>query len=142
MKLQLTLLIATSFLAATSFNAVAAKTKCSLATLKGTYQWTSQTSQDASAGRDYFDGNGGVVSQSSSNSSTDITTTTNAYTVNEDCTGTQVGNGETYNNFISPDGNSIYWVETDGSTISSGIETRVSRANLLEPRVCSANSRC
>ena len=136
MQLQRKLLIATSFLVAISFNAVAdtskknEPTKCSLQTLKGTYLWTSQTSEAAYAGRDSFDGRGGVVTQLSSNSNSLVKSKTGSYTVNKDCTGTQTVEGETYNNFISPDGNSFSWVETDGSSIASGVETRISKALL------------
>ena len=128
-------LTALVILATTTFSATADNkepTTCSLATLKGTYTWTVQTSLSSSAGRDSFDGKGGVVTQSSSNSSPVITTTSSNYTVNEDCTGTQTGGDGTYNYFISPDGDSFSWVDTDGTSISSGIETRVSKALLVK----------
>jgi hypothetical protein len=143
MKLQHKLLIATSFLAAISFNAVADSesndkkpTKCSLATLKGTYIWSSQSPEGAYAGRDSFDGEGGVVTQligaKRSNGDSIVKSKSGSYTVNEDCTGTRSSDGETYNNFISPDGGSFSWVETDGSSVYSGIETRVSKALLVK----------
>jgi hypothetical protein len=139
MKLQHKLLIATSFLAAISFNAVADSessdkkpTKCSLATLKGTYIWSSQSPEGAYAGRDSFDGEGGVVTQLSSNGDSIVKSKSGSYTVNEDCTGTQSSDDETYNNFISPDGGSFSWVETDGSSVYSGTETRVSKALLVK----------
>lgn len=139
MKLQRKLLIATSFLAAISFNAVADSessdkkpTKCSLATLKGTYIWSSQSPEGAYAGRDSFDGEGGVVTQLSSNGDSIVKSKSGIYTVNEDCTGTQSSEGKTYNNFISPDGGSFSWVETDGTSVYSGIETRVSKALLVK----------
>jgi hypothetical protein len=143
MKLQRKLLIATSFLAAISFNAVADSessdkkpTKCSLATLKGTYIWSSQSPEGAYAGRDSFDGEGGVVTQligaKRSNRAFFNESKSGIYTVNEDCTGTQSSEGKTYNNFISPDGGSFSWVETDGTSVYSGIETRVSKALLVK----------
>ena len=136
MKLQRKLLIATSFLAVISFNAVAdSKTKCSNATLKGTYSWNSQTSLSASAGMESFDGAGGVVTKETNNGNPIVNTTTGSYTVNEDCTGTYAEGDETDALFINPNGDSFSWVETDQSTddnISSGTETRISKALLVK----------
>ena len=128
-------LTALVILATTTFNATADNkepTKCSLATLKGTYIWSSQSPEGAYAGRDSFDGEGGVVTQLSSNGDSIVKSKSGSYTVNEDCTGTQSSDGETYNNFISPDGGSFSWVETDGTSVYSGIETRVSKALLVK----------
>ena len=83
-------------------------------------------------GRDSFDGEGGVVTQLSSNGDSIVKSKSGSYTVNEDCTGTQSSDDETYNNFISPDGGSFSWVETDGSSVYSGTETRVSKALLVK----------
>lgn len=60
--------------------------------------------EGAYAGRDSFDGEGGVVTQLSSNGDSIVKSKSGSYTVNEDCTGTQSSDDETYNNFISPDG--------------------------------------
>jgi hypothetical protein len=138
MKLQRKLLLATSLLVAVSFNSAAdtskknEPTKCSLGTLKGTYIWTSQSSDAAYAGRDSFDGKGGVVTQLSSSGNPIVKSKSGTYTVDKNCTGTQSVGDETYNNFISPDGNSFSWVETDGSSIASGVETRISKALLAK----------
>ena len=143
MNIKIKLLIGSCFLTAISFNAVAHEknshnnepTTCSLKTLKGTYIFASQTDTSAMAGMESYDGGSGGVGHVKSiytiGGSKDIITSSGTYTVNTDCTGTYTSGSYTSNNFIDPSGKSKSWIETDGGGLSSGIESRISKEQLV-----------
>jgi hypothetical protein len=74
----------------------------------------------------YYDGKGNVVNPFtvSVNGAVSKQTVTGTYTVNSDCTGTLSGGGS-YDFRVSPDGNKVDYIETDGGTVISGSATRV-----------------
>jgi hypothetical protein len=113
-------------------NAVA---KCSKATLHGTYLFAHDgvvtggphKGPFAVAGYDVFDGNGKLDTVFSANFSGQITrkehTPTSTYTVKADCTGTITStDGSQSDLFIAPDGSMFTFVQTDPSTVTSGVE--------------------
>jgi hypothetical protein len=113
-------------------NAVA---KCSKATLDGTYLFAHDgvvtegalKGPFAVAGYDVFDGNGKVDTVYSANFSGEITrkkhAPTSTYTVKADCTGTITSTDGSENDlFIAPDGSMFTFVQTDPSTVTSGVE--------------------
>ena len=113
-------------------NAVA---KCSKATLHGTYLFAHDgvvtggpdKGPFAVAGYDVFDGNGKLDTVFSANFSGQITrkehAPTSTYTVKADCTGTITStDGSQSDLFIAPDGSMFTFVQTDPSTVTSGVE--------------------
>jgi hypothetical protein len=114
---------------------------CSVATLKGTYSWAYQGTQTAgspkgpfaSAGQSTFDGDGhvinGVFSGSSDGQVYGPLTYTGTYTVNADCTGTEVdtpsaGPQEHYAEYDAPNGSRYSFVELDAGIVSAGTAYR------------------
>jgi hypothetical protein len=111
-----------------------AAAKCSKATLDGTYLFAHDgvvtrgpdKGPFAVAGYDVFDGNGKVDTVFSANFSGQISRKEHAsstYTVKADCTGTITSTeGSQSDLFIAPDGSMFTFVQTDPSTVTSGVE--------------------
>jgi hypothetical protein len=76
-----------------------------------------------------YDGEGNLVNPFtlSVNGAVSTFTVTGTYTVKSDCTGTVVqgGGGAHYNFVVSPDGGTVFWIETDTGTIISGTAVRM-----------------
>ena len=114
----------------------AAATKCSVATLHGTYLFAYQgltvkgnpRGPFAVAGFEVYDGQGKVrsVSTSSSNGKIDRNVRTKGtYTVNANCTGTtKYSDGTRYDQFIAPDGSTFAFIQTNPGTVAAGFEPR------------------
>jgi hypothetical protein len=110
-----------------------ALSRCSVATLKGTYLYSSIGVLDgkpyAESGREVYDGKGGVeLSFSGSGGATDTMRT--RYTVSPDCVGKAVyPYGQTLSSFISPDGSRFVYTiirgPSDRAVALSGWEIRV-----------------
>jgi hypothetical protein len=110
-----------------------APAKCSVATLKGTYLYSSIGVLDgktyAESGREVYDGKGGVE-LTFSGSGGAAGTMRAKYTVSPDCIGKAVyPYGQTLSSFISPDGSRFTYTITRGPgdrpTALSGWEIRV-----------------
>jgi len=116
---------------------------CSDAKVQGTYVYYQGTSAQISgnskspfavAGVEVYDGQGhdhGVFSQSVNGKITSQRSYTGTYTVNPDCTGTEVDTDTTgavshYDQYYLPSGNEFTFLQSDSGTVSSGIETRAS----------------
>jgi hypothetical protein len=112
---------------------------CSLATLHGTYIFAADGVQiggpDAGpfayAGQIMYDGKGGVTevySLSFNGSISHAVRETGRYTVNPDCTASEVdsGGGSTqhYDTFLQPDGSQFTYVQTDSGVVSAGTAIR------------------
>jgi hypothetical protein len=107
--------------------------RCNNATLKGTYLYSSVGMLDgklyAEAGREVYDGNGGVeLTYRGTGGATGTMRTT--YSVSSDCIGKAVyPYGQTLVSFISPDGSRFAYTITRGPgdrpTVLSGWEIRV-----------------
>ena len=113
------------------------KNSCSLKTLKGSYLYASSGTSSLSgsivdysdAGIATYDGNGNFSDSVSVNGDPSITNYIGTYTLNSNCTGTlnySIDNTH-YNIFISPDGNTLKFVQTDAGTNISGEEKRVAK---------------
>jgi hypothetical protein len=108
--------------------------RCTIATLKGTYLYSSIGTLDgkpyAESGREVYDGKGGVeLSYTGTGGAAGTMRTT--YTVSPDCIGKAVyPYGQTLSSFISPDGSRFTYTITRGPgerpTALSGWEIRVS----------------
>ena len=104
--------------------AVAARERCDLGTLHGTYLGANNgvvtggadKGPFAAAEFQWFDGNGNIEGVFSANFSRNITRKAEfagEYTVNADCTGTVTLTDDTqYRLFIDPDGSMFAWVQT------------------------------
>lgn len=111
----------------------AASAQCSVATLKGSYLYSSIGVLDgkpyAESGREVYDGKGGV--ELSFSGTGGVAGTMRArYTVSPDCIGKAVyPYGQTLSSFISPDGSRFVYTitrgPTDRPTVLSGWEIRV-----------------
>lgn len=112
---------------------------CSLATLHGTYTFAADGVQIAEpgagpfayAGQITYDGKGGVTEVYSASFNGSISRTvreTGTYTVNRDCTESEVdsGGGSTqhYDSFVHPDGSQFAFVQTDAGVVSAGTAIR------------------
>ena len=114
----------------------AAATKCSEATLQGTYLFSyegititgNNKSPFASAGYEVYDGRGNVRAVSTSSTNGRITRnvpSTGKYTVNDDCTGTaRYSDGTRYDQFVAPDGSAFVFIQTDPGSVATGFELR------------------
>jgi hypothetical protein len=112
----------------------AAAGRCTIATLKGTYLYSSIGTLDgkpyAESGREVYDGKGGVeLTYSGTGGAAGTMRAT--YTVSPDCIGKAVyPYGQTLSSFISPDGSRFTYTITRGPgerpTPLSGWEIRVS----------------
>ena len=114
--------------------------QCSNATLTGKYVWAEEGYQIvgsdrvpfAIAGVETYDGNGhdmGVISQSTNGKITHFVHFTSSYTVKPDCTVTETQTDETgavthYDEFVTPNGNLLSFVQTDAGTVVSGVLSR------------------
>jgi hypothetical protein len=116
----------------------AARERCDLGTLRGTYMGSNagvvtggaDKGPFAAAEFQWFDGNGKIAGVFSANFSRNITRKakfTGAYTVDADCTGTVTLTDDTqYDLFIDPDGSMFAWVQTNPPQyVVSGVEQRV-----------------
>jgi hypothetical protein len=111
----------------------AARTKCSEATLHGTYLFAydgveikgNDQLPFATAGYEVFDGNGHVEGVFSGNLNGDVTRKekfSGTYTVKADCTGT---NFEEFDLFIAPDGSMFTFVQIKPpENVTSGFDLR------------------
>jgi len=81
----------------------------------------------AAVGTITYDGHGNLDNPFtlSVNGSVSTFNQTGTYTVKSDCTGTVVQAGAHYNFVVSPDGNNVFWIETDGGTTITGTATRM-----------------
>jgi len=112
--------------------------KCSLATLKGTYLFTSTgygitKKGDALpgnvSGQDIYQGNGALTDVTTASYNGVIYPQTSRFgtdTVNADCTGTvTIGKNVHLNIYIDPDGSKFVFIETDPYSVGGGTEFRV-----------------
>jgi hypothetical protein len=106
-------------------------TKCSNATLKGSYLYASSGIDVdghpiSDAGLAKYDGNGHISDQTSTNEIPVITTYTGTYTINDDCTGTVVYDDNThYTIFTGPTGDILSFIQTDAGAKIAGEQKRV-----------------
>jgi hypothetical protein len=116
--------------------------RCSDATLHGRYNFATESTQVsgpapngpfAYAGFVYYDGRGRnheVYTISANGQVSRHVEETGTYHVNSDCTGTETdtlaGVGDQhYDEFISPDGSQLAYIQTDSGIVSAGTLTRV-----------------
>lgn len=107
-------------------------TKCSIATLEGSYIYWAQGYLDkepyASAGIMSFDGKGRVVLQYTRSLERKELTTKGTYTVTENCSGSMQLETGTINQFyLAPNGNSFKWVRMTGEGAVGGEADRATR---------------
>jgi hypothetical protein len=134
----------TGGLAFASELALPAKATCSLATLHGTYNFATESVSTpgsvpfAYAGFVTYDGKGGVseVYTISFNGTVSRSVSeTGRYTVNPDCTGSEVDSGagdigtQHYDEFLSPDGSQFAYIQTDSGVVSAGTLIRTVKAS-------------
>jgi hypothetical protein len=119
-------------------NKKAAGTKCSEATLDGTYLFAdsgfvikdNEKVPFASSGYEVYDGNGHVKGIATTNVNGKITskeTFSGTYTVKADCTGSSTyTDGTRYDDYIAPDGSMLTFVQTKPSKwVLAGDEQQV-----------------
>src|SRR5262245_52587665 len=112
---------------------------CSVATLHGTYNFAAESMQiggpDAGpfayAGLIMYDGKGGVSEVYTISVNGTIShgvRERGTYTVNQDCTGSEVDSGggltQHYDTFLSPDGGQFAYIQTDSGAVSAGMVFR------------------
>ena len=119
--------------------------RCSDATLRGTYNFATESTQIsgtppngafAYAGFVTYDGRGTdheVYTISAAGEVSRLVTETGTYHVNSNCTGsetdTAAGVGtQHYDEFISPDGSQFAYIQTDAGIVSAGTLTRTGKA--------------
>jgi hypothetical protein len=121
---------------------------CSLATLHGTYNFATESVQVAEpgagpfayAGQIVYDGKGGVsevYTISFNGTVSRRVRETGTYTVNPDCTGSEVDSSpaagtQHYDEFLKPDGSQFAYIQTDPGVVSAGMVFRTvnpSKAN-------------
>ena len=78
----------------------------------------------------YFDGKGGVTNPFTGSLNGTIIRATGAenfgtYSINSDCSGTQILGGGHFDMRVSPDGSKVDYIETDAGTVISGSGSRV-----------------
>jgi hypothetical protein len=141
LKSILTLLaIITSGIAAASLPASAGD-QCSVATMKGSYLYaqdgiilgksTNKNQPFAQAGREHFDGKGGMSGMYSGNFNGIITRGSykGTYTMNSNCSGTVAfednqKNASHYDIYATQNGSEFVFVQTDSSSITAAYERR------------------
>lgn len=122
-------------------DASAENSRCSLATLKGTYTFNAQGFNTISPvdtptsyiGMVYFNGNGlGEIKWYFSGTNGAVIGT-NTYVIESNCHATVTyNNGKIFDYFVAPDGDSVQWAINTPSTVRASAEAkRVSRTNLL-----------
>jgi hypothetical protein len=114
----------------------AAAATCSVATLDGTYLFAYQgftvkgnpRGPFALAGFEVYDGQGNVLSVSTSSSNGKIdrnVRTKGKYTVNANCTGSvRYSDGTHYDQFLAPGGSTFVFIQTNPGTVAAGFEPR------------------
>lgn len=107
-------------------------TKCSIATLEGSYIYWAQGYLDkepyASAGIMSFNGKGQVVLQYTRSLERKELTTKGTYTVTENCSGSMQLETGTINQFyLAPNGDSFKWVRMTGEGAVGGEADRTTR---------------
>jgi hypothetical protein len=103
------------------------------ATLHGSYVVSgsgtiANVGQVTAVGAHMWDGQGSASAKNtiSANGNVFSATVTGTYTVNADCTGSLAeSDGSHYNFVVAPDGNHLWWIETDTGTVLSGTEVRL-----------------
>jgi hypothetical protein len=142
-----------SFLAATAALALAvgalpataqsSPSRCSLASLQGTYAWfvvatNIYTGPYSASGLESYDGRGNMTGyQLSSDGITQGEVTYNAtYTITANCIATVIYDGDTehpFKAFVAPDGSNFYWNNNFGfGGISGARAERTTRALLIQ----------
>jgi hypothetical protein len=103
------------------------------ATLRGTYMVNGTgtvlgVGPVSSVGTVTYDGKGNAVNTFTISVNGTISrgvTLTGPYTVNRDCTGTlALSDGTHYDQVVSPDGSTVFWIGTDTGTVVTGTEVR------------------
>lgn len=119
--------------------------RCSDATLHGRYTFATESTQVsgtppngpfAYAGFVYYDGNGKnheVYTISAAGQVTRHVTETGTYHINADCTGSETDTApgigtQHYDEFVSPDGSQISYIQTDEGIVSAGTLTRTANS--------------
>jgi hypothetical protein len=120
-------------------------TRCSDATLRGRYNFATESTQVsgappngpfAYAGFVVYDGHGRnheVYTISAAGQVSHLVTETGTYHVNSDCTGTETDTApgigtQHYDEFLSPDGSQFAYIQTDSGVVSAGTLTRTGNA--------------
>jgi hypothetical protein len=106
------------------------------ATLRGTYlshgTGTLAGGPISAVGTATYDGNGNTSNTFTASVNGTIlkgVTVTGTYTVNPDCTGSlDAQNGAHYDFVVSPDGKTVFWIETDPGTVFTGDQVRLKPA--------------
>lgn len=112
-------------------------TKCSIATLEGSYIYWAQGYLDkepyASAGIMSFDGKGRVVLQYTRSLERKELTTKGTYNVTENCSGSmQLGTGTINQFYLAPSGDSFKWVRMTGEGAVGGEADRATRGLIVK----------
>jgi hypothetical protein len=119
-----------------ALKAAASDGECPLlnATLRGTYMVTGTgtivgTGPASAVGTITYNGKGNssnTFTVSVNGAISRAVTVTGPYTVNRDCTGSlSQSDGTTYDFVVNPDGNTVFWIETDAGTVISGSKADV-----------------
>lgn len=142
MRLQLASAFGLIFIAGATAPVFAAKmdessTKCSIATLEGSYIYWTQGYLDkrpyASAGILSFDGKGRVALEFTRSDQRKQSTTKGTYTVMENCSGSMHLETGTINQFyLAPNGSSFKWVRMTGEGAVGGQADRVTRGFIVK----------
>jgi hypothetical protein len=119
--------------------------RCSDATLHGTYNFATESTQIsgpppngpfAYAGFVVYDGKGGdheVYTISANGQVSRFVTETGKYHINSDCTGSETDTArgfgtQHYDEFVSPDGSQFAYIQSDDGIVSAGTLTRTGNA--------------
>ena len=119
--------------------------RCSDATLHGTYNFATESTQIsgpppngpfAYAGFVVYDGKGGdheVYTISANGQVSRFVTETGKYHINSDCTGSEADTArgfgtQHYDEFVSPDGSQFAYIQSDDGIVSAGTLTRTGNA--------------
>jgi hypothetical protein len=122
-----------------------ASARCSDATLRGRYNFATESTQVsgpppngpfAYAGFVVYDGKGAdheVYTISANGQVSRFVTETGTYHINSDCTGSETDTGDGvgtqhYDEFVSPDGSQFTYIQTDGGIVSAGTLIRTGNA--------------
>jgi hypothetical protein len=120
--------------------------RCSDATLHGTYNFATESTQVsgpapngpfAYAGFVYYDGKGvnhEVYTISANGEVSRLVTETGRYHINSNCTGSETDTGpgagtQHYDEFVWPDGSQFAYIQTDSGIVSAGTLTRTGNAH-------------
>ncbi len=114
------------------------ETACSLATLMGTYVYSNQGYRGgqpyASSGLLSFNGTGQIVNIFTNSDTREQSSTTGAYTVDNNCTGTiTLVTGSTKSNiYLSPNGDVFRFVRVSGDDVIASEAQRVSKQLIIK----------